>query len=44
MLYVKNYLSVFDFHYLQNKPREETLNYSITSKNPVVHRIIILFV
>ena len=41
----KNYLSVFDFNYLGNKLCEETLKYSVvTSKNPVMHKIIILFV
>jgi len=47
LLYVicKNYLSVFDFNYLENKLYEETFNYSVvTSKNPVVHKIVILFV
>lgn len=47
LLYVicKNYLSVFDFLYLESKLYEETLNCSVvTSKNPVMHKIIILFV
>jgi hypothetical protein len=43
--YMKNYLLVFNFHYLENKLYEETLNFSfVTFKNPVMHKIIMLFV
>jgi hypothetical protein len=41
----KNYLLLFDFHYLENKLYEETFNFSfVTFKNPVMHKIIMLFV